>query len=242
MTEVEVQVTNSSAKASRRSFTREFKLSVIQWFHSHNKNILQTASYFKIDRKLVRQWMRNEEKIRKQKRNSKGVRGRKAMFPLLEEKLLDEFTERRSQGKIVKKLSSLIDGLLDFADTKISSTQNSRVAKVAFTTKGFCREISCKVVEGTQTFKLCDIANMDQSPLPFVLDDGTTYDEKGSKKSGSHAVNRDKRQCTVQLTIFGDGIPRVRPTVIFRGKGKRNRLNQKKSWDKRIKVYFQPKA
>ena len=181
MTEVEVQVTNSSAKTSRRSFTREFKLSVIQWFHSHNKNILQTASYFKIDRKQVRQWIRNEEKIRKQKRNSKGVRGRRAMYPLLEEKLLEEFTERRSQGKIVKKLSSLIDGLLDFADTKISSTQNSRVAKVAFTTKGFCREISCKVVEGTQTFKLCDIANMDQTPLPFVLDDGTTYDEKDQR-------------------------------------------------------------
>ena len=233
MAEVEVQVANSSAKASRRSFTREFKLSVIQWFHSHIKNILQTASYFKIDQKQVRQWVRNEEKVRKQKRKSKGVRGRKAMYALLEEKLFEEFSERRSHGKIVKKLSSLIDGLLDFADAKISSTQNSRVAKVAFVTKGFCREISCK---------LCDIANMDQTPLPFVLEDGTTYDEKGSKKSGSQAVNRNKRQCTVQLTIFGDGIPRVWLTVIFRGKGKRIRPNQKKSWDKRIKVYFQPKA
>ena len=48
--------------------------------------------------------------------------------------------------------------------------------------------------------------------------------------------------CTVQLTIFGDGIPRVRPTVIFRGKGKRIRPDEKKSWDKRVKVYFQPKA
>ena len=71
MAEVEVQLANSSAKASRRSFTREFKLSVIQWFHLHNKNILQTASYFKIDRKQVRQWIRNEEKIRKQKRKIK---------------------------------------------------------------------------------------------------------------------------------------------------------------------------
>ena len=103
MAEVEVQLANSSAtKAPRRSFTREFKLSVIQSFHSHNKTILQTASYFKIVWKQVRQWIRNEEKIRKQKRKSKAVRRRKAMYPLLEKKLLEEFSERRSQGKLLK--------------------------------------------------------------------------------------------------------------------------------------------
>ena len=30
--------------------------------------------------------------------------------------------------------------------------------------------------------------------------------------------------------------------MIFRGKGKRIRPDEKKSWDKRVKVYFQPKA
>lgn len=94
------EVADSSAKATRRSFTREFKLSVIQWFHSNDKNILRTASYFKIDRKQVRQWIKNEEKIRKQKRKS--VRGRKEMYPLFEKKLFEEFSERRAQGKIVK--------------------------------------------------------------------------------------------------------------------------------------------
>ena len=28
-----------------------------------------------------------------------------------------------------------------------------------------------------------------------------------------------KRQVTVQLTVFADGVDRVRPTVIFQGKG-----------------------
>ena len=46
---------------------------------------------------------KKRRKIRKQKRKSKGVRGKKAMYPLLEKKLLEEFSERRSQGKIVKK-------------------------------------------------------------------------------------------------------------------------------------------
>ena len=71
------------------------------------------------------------------------------------------------------------------------------------------------------TFSLADIANMDQTPLPFVMDDGKTYNQTGSKEiwcaSGSSGL--EKRQCTVQLTIFADGVSRVRPLVIFRGKG-----------------------
>ena len=66
-----------------------------------------------------------------------------------------------------------------------------------------------------------DIANMDQTPLPFVLDDEKTYTDKGSSEvwcvSGSYGL--DKRQCSVQLTIFADGVPRICPLVIFRGKG-----------------------
>ena len=34
----------------------------------------------------------------------------------------------------------------------------------------------------------------------------------------------EKRQCTVQFTIFADGETRVKPLVLFRGKGKRNTL------------------
>ena len=64
---------------------------------------------------------------------------------------------------------------------------------------------------------------MDQTPLPFVLDDGKTYNDKGEKEiwCATARSGLDKRQCTVQLTIFADGKPRVRPTIIFRGQGKR---------------------
>ena len=72
------------------------------------------------------------------------------------------------------------------------------------------------------TFVLSDIANMDQTPLPFVLDDGKTYDGKDSGEfwfsSGKSGV--DKKHSAIQLTVFADGIPRVRPTMIFRGDDK----------------------
>ena len=60
------------------------------------------------------------------------------------------------------------------------------------------------------TFALRDIANIDQTPLPFVLDDGRTYDDKGSEEVwfSSNKSSFDKRQSTIQLTIFADAIPR----------------------------------
>ena len=85
---------------------------------------------------------------------------------------------------------------------------------------------------------------MDQTLLPFIYDDGKTYATKGSK-DGSCATGPsglDKRQCTAQLTVFGDGVPRVRPTLIFRGKGLRIKEDERKQWDRHVNVTFQPNA
>ena len=47
---------------------------------------------------------------------------------------------------------------------------------------------------------------------------------------------------TVQLTVFADRVDRVRPTVIFRGKGLQISAKEKQSYDQRIKVMYQEKA
>ena len=66
-----------------------------------------------------------------------------------------------------------------------------------------------------------NIANMDQTPLPFTFTDGETYANTGERsvwvRGGQSGLN--KRQCTVQLTVFADGEPRVKPLLIFKGKG-----------------------
>ena len=83
-----------------------------------------------------------------------------------------------------------------------------------------------------------------QTPLPFILDDGTTYEHLGSKdvccKTG--ASGPEKRQATAQNTIFADGVPRVKPLIIFRCKGLRISTNEKKAWDSRVTVFFQENA
>ena len=52
----------------------------------------------------------------------------------------------------------------------------------------------------------------------------------------------DKRQCTVQLTIFADGKPRVKPLLIFRGTGKRIPFRECFKYDRRLNVQFQHNA
>ena len=78
-------------------------------------------------------------------------------------------------------------------------------------------------------FTLQQIANVDQTPLPFSFTSGGTYADTGDKtvwvRSGISGL--DKRQCTVQITLFADGEPRVKPLLIFRGKGKRIALREK---------------
>ena len=76
-------------------------------------------------------------------------------------------------------------------------------------------------LRNTGDFKASDFANMDQTHLAFELDDGKIYDKKGVKEvwAQSEQSDLDNRQATVQLTVFADGVDRVRPTVILRGKG-----------------------
>ena len=78
-------------KVSRRTFTREFKLEVISWHFSNGKNINTTANKFEIYRKQIRNWIKDERKIRKQKRKSKEARTGSVKFPLMEDQLNEGF-------------------------------------------------------------------------------------------------------------------------------------------------------
>lgn len=90
-------------------------------------------------------------------------------------------------------------------------------------------------------FGLHQIANVDQTPLPFSFTQGPTYETTNSStvwvRGGQSGL--DKRQCTAQLTIFADGEPRVKPFLIFRGKGK---IRERLQYDKRVVVKFQENA
>ena len=88
------------------------------------------------------------------------------------------------------------------------------------------------------------IANMDQTPLPFIFCSGETYTDTGERsvwvRGGASGL--EKRQCTVQLTLFVDGEPRVKPLLIFRGQGKSIALSEQVRYERRVVVKFQQNA
>ena len=52
----------------------------------------------------------------------------------------------------------------------------------------------------------------------------------------------DKRQSPAQLTIYADGVARVKPMLIFRGTGQRITQQEKQQYDHRVVVHFQENA
>ena len=72
----------------RRSFCKEFKLKITNPnFEPHfenRKTINQTANNFHIDRKQLRNWLKDEKKIRSLKLLKKTFRYGKAKFPVME--------------------------------------------------------------------------------------------------------------------------------------------------------------
>ena len=94
-----------------------------------------------------------------------------------------------------------------------------------------------------ESFRQRKNGNMDQTPSPFDLNSGKTYADKGSKTVWCRLVGGsglDKRQATVQLIIFGDGMPRTKPLVIFRGTGQHITQAEKPDYDHRVTVKFHP--
>ena len=195
---------------------------------------------FKVDRNQVRTWVAKEPSIRATKIKKRCERGMTAKFPGMEKHLHTEFLKLKKEGRSIKKWWFVStgreflknchpDAKMLFSDKwfrgfcnckrislrrKTNASQKTPDQFVNAITK-FHQKLLRERIRGK--FQLKDIANMDQTPLPFVLDDNRTYDTVGAKKiwvrSGQSGL--DKRQCTVQLTVFGDGVCRLRPTFFL---------------------------
>lgn len=70
-------------------------------------------------------------------------------------------------------------------------------------------------------YDLCNICNLDETPLPFEYLNGRTYNCIGSKTVWVRETKSgwDKRQASLVLCIFADGINRIPPMIIFHGEG-----------------------
>ena len=93
-------------------------------------------------------------------------------------------------------------------------------------------------------FKPKQRLNVDQSPLPFVIDVKKTYEyiEPGDKYHNTWisqpGSGLDKRQCSLQVMFRPEG-KQPPPAIIFRGCGLRISQDEKMAWHPNVKVFFQ---
>ena len=83
---------SDSGKAKRKSYAREFKLTIVN--HYRENNLYQTSKRFSLNTKTSLRWAADEEKLKKAKKGSKRtITVRKAAFPenLMEAALYQEY-------------------------------------------------------------------------------------------------------------------------------------------------------
>ena len=111
----------------------------------------------------------------------------------------------------------------------------------------FCWDVGIQwgYIQGTTDsplgkFQLSTIAKVDQTPLSFTFNSGQGYNKTGEKTVWHRGADSglDKRECTVQLSIFGDGEACVPPLLIFRGKGLRISQAEKAKYDRRVRMQW----
>ena len=94
-------------------------------------------------------------------------------------------------------------------------------------------------------YRLSNISNMDQTPLLFEYLEGQTYNKIGEKTiwAQSSQSGWDKRQRTIQLTMFADGVPWVKSLIFFQGQGiGPTVVKEKEEYDPRVVVRFNAKS
>lgn len=90
---------DSENKQKRQSYTREFKIYVLDWHRKNGSIKNKTARHFDLTHQNVLRWVRSEVQIRSCKKGAKSQgSGRPAIYPLLERELYKEFLELREKG------------------------------------------------------------------------------------------------------------------------------------------------
>jgi hypothetical protein len=296
----------------RYSYSREHKLAAIDYFQTtwkENKDgtperlsLRYASRRLKINRKQLRNWVANKEKIQAQKRGTFRARRERTFIqePELERILNTRFERAREQGRKIsykwmirhaKKIyEELYPTRVIVSDTGRRSYLGFRFSSGWYT--GFRRRygISLRcgtkraqkspeqltpvlqswlqynrrmltIIEGKSVtgiprgpevpvvgrIKLSEICNMDQSPLPFEYLKGRTYAKRGDRtvriKEGKNG--HDKRQCTLQIAVFADGVLRCKPLLIFKGKPGKGDSRRKAEYQKYhpgVVVIFNEKA
>ncbi|KAK3260231.1 hypothetical protein CYMTET_30799 [Cymbomonas tetramitiformis] len=246
----------ASGQPKRQAYTPAKKLKVIDKFHFLRDEAYPTptdgaARINNMNQSLVSKWAKDEKRLRERAkgggwyslRRAYFVRGR---FPQLERALFKEYSVARAKGlRIGRRCKS---------NQKTLSTEE-RLPRI----KRWHARLKRRLKDRSGDVQLHpkrghylpeNRYNVDQVPIPFVMQSSRTYEQKGSGRvwvAGTKNAD-DKRFCTLMCTVRMIGLDanghhqQPKQTICFRGTGARISQAEKDAYDKRVIVRWQPKA
>ena len=127
-----------------------------------------------------------------------------------------------------KALNIDAESVLDELQTPVKG----HLKRSKWQSKVFIEESARSLPQRTEN-KLQTLGSLDSSTSQMLTRllfhfDGEMYSDTGGKRVRVRGASSglEKRQCTVQVTLFADGVPQVKPMVIFHEKGKRISLER----------------
>ncbi|TVY14491.1 hypothetical protein LARI1_G009129 [Lachnellula arida] len=231
----------------RSAYTREHKLAAIQFatntYDRKSDGTLERVSRYYVSKRLrihqavITRWIQGKNRILATKRVMHFIYIANYIPPNASLQRMENGSTLASNSPASpKELEAAIQSWLQFNRRNTVIRPDSDC--------GIYRGIDMPTVG---RFKLSEIANMDQTPLPFEFNDGQTYAKTGSKTVWvkEQRSGWDKRHATLQICVHADGLPHTKPLLIFRGKdglGDFRRKAEYKLYTDGVPVIFNKKA
>lgn len=222
--------------ATRRSYTAGFKVEVLE-FAEENGNMAAQRK-FGVNEKLVRDWRKQKDALKKTKKSQKAFRTHAPRWPELEDRMEAFVLEQRSACRALNtvqlrlKAKAMAEEMkIDFQGTvswcfRFMKRKNLAIRQrttLSQTLPDDHREkmaaFQAFVADQTKKFNLGSdqIVNMDEVPLTFDIPMNRTIESKGASSVNIRTTGHEKASFTVVLACTASG-KKLPPMVIFKRK------------------------
>ena len=243
--------------SKRRSYSAKLKLEAVN-FAMENNNCAAGRKYG-VNEKLIRDWIKNADKIKAMPKTKLTDRSKKCLFPTLEETVAAWVEENRNNGLIITrnqirlkaKSIARAEKLQHFTGSNswcsrfmirnnLVLRQKTKIAqKLPDDYEEKITNFHRFIIRQRQRFgyDLSFIGNMDETPVWFDMPGAKTVHNRGEKTILVKTTGHEKSRFTVVLACLANGV-RLKPMVIFKRKTQPKRKfpagvvahNQPKDW------------
>ncbi|XP_014678488.1 PREDICTED: tigger transposable element-derived protein 1-like [Priapulus caudatus] len=252
MAETPTPTTPDSRKRKMKSYTVAYKLEAIQWFKDGNSKEA-TARKFNVDSKRIREWVKQEEKLRAANHGSNSKRrkldggGRRPLDENLETELVQWIEDQRAQRLRVtrKRVQRRALELFDHENADSPFVASRGWLEKFFNRHGItlrrrttlAQKVPDAVIPKLMSYflfvrSLClrflfqdsQIGAMDETPVWFDMPGDTTVDFTGTKSIPLKTTGHEKSRITVVLAAKANGV-KLPPFIVFKGVRKDKELD-----------------